>query len=36
MKSSSELWPVDVLEFLMGLHVSISPVGYKTRELMRG
>jgi hypothetical protein len=34
-KSSSELWPVDALGFLMGFHVSIPPVGYRTRELVR-
>jgi hypothetical protein len=36
MESSSELWPVDALKFLMGFHISIPPVGYRTRKLVRG
>jgi hypothetical protein len=35
-KSSSEFWPVDTLGFVMGFHLSIPPVGYRTRELVRG
>jgi hypothetical protein len=35
-KSSSELWPVDALELLMDFHISIPPVGYRTKELVRG
>jgi hypothetical protein len=35
-KSGSELWSVDDLMFLMGFHVSISPVGCRTRKLVRG
>jgi hypothetical protein len=36
MKSRSEFWPVDALGFLMGFHVSIPPVGCRTRKLVRG
>jgi hypothetical protein len=36
MKSSSELWPVDSLGFLMGFHVSIPTVGCRTKKLVRG
>jgi hypothetical protein len=36
MESSSKLWPVDALKFLMGFHISIPPVGYRTRKLVRG
>jgi hypothetical protein len=36
MESSSELWPVDALGFLMGFHVSIPPVGCRNRKLVRG
>jgi hypothetical protein len=36
MKSSSELWSVDALGFLMGFHISIPPVGCRTRKLVRG
>jgi hypothetical protein len=35
-KSSSEFWSVDALEFLMGFHVSIPPIGCRTRKLVRG
>jgi hypothetical protein len=35
MKSSSEFWPVDALRLLMGFHVSIPLVDYRTRELVR-
>jgi hypothetical protein len=35
MKSSSEFWPVDALRLLMGFHISIPPVGCRTRELVR-
>jgi hypothetical protein len=35
MNSSSEFRPVDALGLLMGFHVSIPPVGYGTRELVR-
>jgi hypothetical protein len=35
-RNSSKLWPVDALGFLMGFHVSISPVGCRSRKLMRG
>jgi hypothetical protein len=34
-KSSSELWPVDALGFLMGFHISIPTVNCRTRKLMR-
>jgi hypothetical protein len=30
-KSNSKLWPVDAIGFLMGFHVSIPPVGCRTR-----
>jgi hypothetical protein len=33
---NSELRSVDALGFLMGFYVSIPPVGYQTRELVRG
>jgi hypothetical protein len=36
MKSSSEFWPIDALGFLMGFHISISPVGWRIRKLVRG
>jgi hypothetical protein len=36
MKSSSEFWSVDALDFLMGFHISIPPVGCRTRKLVRG
>jgi hypothetical protein len=36
MVSSSKLRPVDALGFLMGFHVSIPPVGCRTRKLLRG
>jgi hypothetical protein len=36
VKSSSELWPVDALRFLMSFHVSIPPVGCRTEKLVRG
>jgi hypothetical protein len=35
MKSNSELWPIDALWFLMGFHISIPTVNYRTRKLMR-
>jgi hypothetical protein len=35
-QSSSEFRPVHALGFLMSFHVSIPPVGYRTRELVRG
>jgi hypothetical protein len=35
-KRSSELRPVDALRFLMGFHVSIPPIGCRTRKLVRG
>jgi hypothetical protein len=35
-ESSSKLWPVDALRFLMGFHVSIPPVKCRTRKLVRG
>jgi hypothetical protein len=35
MESSSEVQPVDALGFLMGFHVSIPPVGYRTRKFVR-
>jgi hypothetical protein len=34
--SSSKLWPVDALRFLMGFHISFPLVGCKTRKLVRG
>jgi hypothetical protein len=36
MKSGFELWPVDALGFLMGFHVTIQPVGCRTRKLVTG
>jgi hypothetical protein len=36
MESGSELWPVDALRYLKGFHASIPPVGYRTRNLVRG
>jgi hypothetical protein len=36
MESSSEFRPVDAFGFLMGFHVSIPPVGCRTRKLVRG
>jgi hypothetical protein len=36
MESGSKLWSVDALRFLMGFHVSIPPVGCRTRKLVRG
>jgi hypothetical protein len=36
IKSSSEFQHVDALRLLIGFHVSIPPVGYRTRELVRG
>jgi hypothetical protein len=36
MESSSEFRPVDAFRFLMGFHVSIPPVGCRTRKLVRG
>jgi hypothetical protein len=35
-ESSSELRPVDALGILMGFYVSIPPIGYRTRKLVRG
>jgi hypothetical protein len=35
-KSNSEFPLVDALESLMGFHISIPPVGCRTRELVRG
>jgi hypothetical protein len=35
-ESSSEFWLADALEFLVGFHVSIPPVGCRTRKLVRG
>jgi hypothetical protein len=35
-ESGSELQLVDALRFLMGFHVSISPVSCSTRKLVRG
>jgi hypothetical protein len=35
-KSGCELQSVDALGFLMGFHVSIPPVGCKTRKLVKG
>jgi hypothetical protein len=35
MESSSEFWPVDALSILVGIHVSIPPVGYMTKKLVR-
>jgi hypothetical protein len=36
MESSSKLRAVDTVKFLVGFHVSIPPIGYKTRKLVRG
>jgi hypothetical protein len=36
IESGSKLQPVVALRFLMGFHISIAPVGYKTRKLVRG
>jgi hypothetical protein len=36
MESSSEFRPVDALGLIMGFHVSIPPVGCRTKESMRG
>jgi hypothetical protein len=35
-KSGSELRLVDALRFVMGFHVSVPPVGYRNRKLVRG
>jgi hypothetical protein len=35
-ESSFKLWPVNALGFLMGFHISIPPVGCRTRKLLRG
>jgi hypothetical protein len=35
-ESSFELRPVDTLGFLMDFHVSIPPVGCRTRKLVKG
>jgi hypothetical protein len=35
-ESNSEFPLVDALESLMGFHISIPPVGCRTRELVRG
>jgi hypothetical protein len=35
-ESISELRPVDAFGFLMGLHISIPPIGGRTRKLVRG
>jgi hypothetical protein len=35
-ESSSKFRPFDALGFLMGFHISIPPVGCRTRELVRG
>jgi hypothetical protein len=35
-KGGSELQPVDSLRFLMGFHVSIPPVGCRTKKLVGG
>jgi hypothetical protein len=35
-KSSSKFRPVDALGLLMGFYVSIPPVSYRTKELVRG
>jgi hypothetical protein len=34
-ESSSEFWSVDAIGFLMRFHVSIPPVVYRTRKLVR-
>jgi hypothetical protein len=36
MESISKLQPVDALDLLMGFHVSIPPVGCRTKKLVRG
>jgi hypothetical protein len=36
MESGSEVQPVDAPGFLKGFHVSIPPVGSRTRKLVRG
>jgi hypothetical protein len=36
LESSFEFRPVDALGFLMGFHVGIPLVGYRTRKLVRG
>jgi hypothetical protein len=36
MESSSEFWPIDALGLLVGFHVSIPPVGCRTKEMVRG
>jgi hypothetical protein len=35
-ESGSKLWPIDALRFLMSFHISIPPVGCRTRKLVRG
>jgi hypothetical protein len=35
-ESSSGFGPVDALGFLMAFHISIPPVDYRTRKLVRG
>jgi hypothetical protein len=35
-ESSSKIRPVDALGLLMSFHISIPPVGYRTRKLVRG
>jgi hypothetical protein len=35
-ESSSQLWPIDALRFLIGFHVSIPLVSYRTEQLVRG
>jgi hypothetical protein len=34
-ESSSEFWLVDALRILMGFHISIPPLGCRTRNLVR-
>jgi hypothetical protein len=34
-ESSSKFWPVDAFGFLMGFHISIPPIGCRTRKLER-
>jgi hypothetical protein len=36
MENSPKFQPVDALRLLMGFHISILLVGYRTRELVRG
>jgi hypothetical protein len=36
MESFFELWPIDAFRFLLGFHISIPPVGCRTRKLVRG